>query len=224
MLKVLDQVLDETQLNSLRTQYNQLQFADGRATAGERAAEVKRNLQLPNDSPEHARLSQIVHQALASSPQFMSVVLPLQLSPPLFNRYLSGMAFGEHVDNAIRIDGEMPLRADVSMTIMISAPEEYDGGELVIEDVYGTQRLKLAAGSMVIYPSSSLHRVEAVRRGQRDVVVLWAQSMVRDAGQRALLHKLDQSIQNIRNTTSENGEIDQLLAIYNNLLRMWVDL
>ena len=224
MLMVLDQVLDKTQLNSLRAKYDQLQFADGRATAGERAAEVKRNLQLPNDSSEHVQLSQLVQQALASSPQFMSAVLPLQLSPPLFNRYMSGMAFGEHVDNAIRIDGEAPLRADVSMTVMLSTPEEYDGGELVIEDVYGTQRLKLAAGSMVIYPSSSLHRVEAVRRGQRDVVVLWAQSMVRDASQRALLYKLDQSIQNIRRATPESSEIDQLLAIYNNLLRMWADL
>lgn len=224
MLLIIEQMLDKVQLENLRAQYDLLQFADGRATAGERAAEVKRNLQLPNDTPEHALLSEMIHHALASSSKFMSAMLPLQLSPPLFNRYLAGMGFGEHVDNAIRIDGESPLRADVSMTIMLSSPQEYDGGELVIEDVYGTQRLKLAAGSIVIYPSSSLHRVEAIRLGQRDVVVLWGQSMVRDAGQRALLYRLDQSIQNIRRQTPESSEIDSLLATYNNLLRMWADI
>lgn len=224
MLMVLDQVLTATQLKTFRQQYEELSFGDGRATAGERAAQVKRNLQLANDTAEHAALSAIVHQALASSATFMSAVLPRQISPPLFNRYLAGMAFGQHVDNAIRIDGEAPLRADVSVTIMLSEASDYEGGDLVIEDTYGSQRIKLQAGSMVIYPSSSLHRVEPITKGNRDVVVLWAQSMVRDTGQRNLLFKLDQSIQKIRQQTPDCEEIDALLATYNNLLRMWVEL
>ncbi|MEO7343922.1 MAG: Fe2+-dependent dioxygenase [Methylotenera sp.] len=221
---VLDQVLTATQLKTFRQQYEKLSFGDGRATAGERAAQVKRNLQLANDTAEHAALSEIIHQALASSATFMSAVLPRQISPPLFNRYLAGMAFGQHVDNAIRIDGEAPLRADVSVTMMLSDPEDYQGGDLVIEDTYGERRIRLQAGSMVIYPSSSLHRVEPITKGNRDVVVLWAQSMVRDVSQRALLFKLDQSIQNIRRQTPNSSEIDSLLAIYNNLLRMWTEL
>lgn len=224
MLMVLDQVLTATQLKTFRQQYEKLSFGDGRATAGERAAQVKRNLQLANDTAEHAALSEIIHQALASSATFMSAVLPRQISPPLFNRYLAGMAFGQHVDNAIRIDGEAPLRADVSVTMMLSDPEDYQGGDLVIEDTYGERRIRLQAGSMVIYPSSSLHRVEPITKGNRDVVVLWAQSMVRDVSQRALLFKLDQSIQNIRRQTPNSSEIDSLLAIYNNLLRMWTEL
>lgn len=224
MLLVIENVLSAAQLQLFRQQYAQLDFADGRATAGERAAEVKRNLQLANDTPEHAVLSQQVHQVLASSAKFMSAALPLQISPPLFNRYLAGMAFGQHVDNAIRIDGEAPLRADVSTTIMLSDPHDYEGGDLVIEDTYGLQRIRLQAGSMVVYPSSSLHRVEPVTAGNRDVVVLWTQSMVRDVNQRALLFKLDQSIQNIRTQTPSSREIDSLLATYNNLLRMWAEL
>lgn len=224
MLTVIDQVLSASQLEAFRKQYEKLQFGDGRATAGERAAQVKHNLQLANDTPEHQALTQIVYEALSSSSMFMSAVLPLQMSPPLFNRYLTGMSFGEHVDNAVRIDAETPLRADVSVTIMLSAASDYAGGDLVIEDTYGAQRIQLQAGSMVIYPSSSLHRVETITEGRRDVVVLWVQSMVRDAGQRALLHKLDQSIRNIRAATPTSPEIDHLLATYNNLLRMWAEL
>lgn len=224
MLTVIDHVLSASQLEVFRKQYEQLQFGDGRATAGDRAAQVKHNLQLANDTPEHEALTQIVYEALASSSTFMSSALPLQMSPPLFNRYLAGMSFGEHVDNAIRIDGEAPLRADVSVTMMLSAESDYDGGNLIIEDTYGAQSIRLQAGSVVVYPSSSLHRVQAVTRGKRDVVVLWVQSMVRDAGQRALLHKLDQSIRNLRSVMPASQEIDPLLATYNNLLRMWAAL
>lgn len=224
MLMVLDQVLTVTQLKTFRQQYEKLSFGDGRATAGDRAAQVKRNLQLANDTAEHAALSEIVHQALASSATFMSAALPRQISPPLFNRYLAGMAFGQHIDNAIRIDGEAPLRADVSVTIMLSESDEYEGGNLVIEDTYGSQRIKLQAGDMVVYPSSSLHRVETVTKGNRDVVVLWVQSMIRDNAQRAMLYKLDQSIQTIRTKFPNCSEIDALIATYNNLLRMWAEL
>lgn len=224
MLTVIDQVLSASQLEVFRKQYEKLQFGDGRATAGERAAQVKHNLQLANDTPEHEALTQVVYEALASSSTFMSAVLPLQMSPPLFNRYLEGMSFGEHVDNAVRIDGEAPLRADVSVTMMLSAENDYDGGNLIIEDTYGAQCIRLQAGSVVVYPSSSLHRVQAVTQGKRDVVVLWVQSMVRDAGQRALLHRLDQSIRNLRSVMPSSQEIDPLLATYNNLLRMWAEL
>jgi PKHD-type hydroxylase len=221
MLLILDKVLDDKQLQHLRRAYDQLNFADGRATAGERAAEVKRNLQLPNDTEQHAELTGVVNAALTASGEFMAAALPINLSPPLFNRYLPGMAFGQHVDNAIRIDGEVPLRADVSITIMLSEPDGYEGGDLVIEDTYGLQTLRLQAGSAVVYPSSSLHRVDAVTAGKRDVIVLWAQSMVRDISQRALLYKLDQSIRSLRSRDSAAKEIDPLIATYNNLLRMW---
>lgn len=223
MLTVLDDVLSAAELRDFRAAYAQLPFGDGRATAGERAAEVKRNLQLPNDTPEHAALTAKVHAALASCAEFMSAVLPVQISPPLFNRYLPGMAFGRHVDNAIRIDGEMPLRADVSATLMLSDPDDYQGGDLVIEDVYGEQRIRLKAGSMVVYPSSSLHRVDVIASGQRDVVVFWAQSMVRDTAQRALLYRLDQTVRSLRMRDAQAPEIDALLATYNNLLRMWAE-
>ncbi|HWT28091.1 MAG TPA: Fe2+-dependent dioxygenase [Methylophilaceae bacterium] len=224
MLIVLDDVLNAQALREFRAAYDQLPYGDGRATAGERAAEVKRNLQLANDTPQHAALTASVHAALGSCAEFMSAALPLQISPPLFNRYLPGMAFGQHVDNAIRIDGEQPLRADVSATLMLSGPEEYQGGDLVIADTYGEQRIRLKAGSLVVYPSSSLHRVEAVTSGQRDVIVFWTQSMVRDNGQRATLYRLDQTIRQLCQRQPDAPEIDALMATYNNLLRMWADL
>jgi len=224
MLIVLEDVLTAEQVKMLRTSYDKLEFGDGRVTAGERAAAVKHNLQLPNDTPEHATLTEKVHAILGSNANFMSAALPAQISPPLFNRYLPGMAFGEHVDNAIRIDGEVPLRADVSATLMISSSEKYAGGDLLIEDTYGTQRIRLQAGSTVLYPSSSLHRVEPITSGKRDVIVFWVQSMVRDASQRALLYKLDQSIRKLRQRDAACPEIDPLIATYHNLLRMWAEI
>ncbi len=223
MLLVLEQVLNKVKLQQFKAIYDELQFGDGRATAGERAAEVKRNLQLPNDTEAHAALTAEVYAALTACKEFMSAALPMQMSPPLFNRYLPGMAFGQHVDNAVRIDGEAPLRADVSTTIMLSSPDEYEGGDLVIEDTFGPRHIRLQAGSMVVYPSSSLHRVEPVTAGKRDVIVLWSQSMVRDEAQRALLYRLDQSIQGIRARDKANPEIDSLIATYHNLLRMWAE-
>ncbi|HEU4709576.1 MAG TPA: Fe2+-dependent dioxygenase [Methylophilaceae bacterium] len=224
MLLVLENILNEKELASFRASYDKLDFGDGRATAGERAASVKRNLQLANDTAEHAALTELVHGLLAASSSFMSAALPVQISPPLFNRYLPGMAFGRHVDNAIRIDGENPLRADVSATLMLSDPQDYEGGDLVIEDTYGAQRIRLQAGSLVLYPSSSLHRVEAITAGKRDVVVFWTQSMVRDDSQRALLYKLDQSIRRLRQQDELCAEIDPLIATYHNLLRMWAEI
>jgi PKHD-type hydroxylase len=223
MLMVVEQVLSREQLQLFRSSYDQLAFSDGRVTAGGRAARVKHNLQLLNDTPEHAALTAEVHTVLGGSAEYMSAALPVAINPPLFNRYLPGMAFGQHVDNAIRIDGEIPLRADVSTTIMLSSPDEYVGGDLVIDDTYGERRIRLDAGSMVVYPSSSLHRVEPVTAGKRDVIVLWAQSMVRDVGKRALLYRLDQSIRKLRQRDESCAEIDALLSTYQNLLRMWAD-
>ena len=223
MLIVVDDVLVEQELSEFRAAYDSLPFGDGRATAGERAAEVKRNLQLANDTPQHEALTLKVHAAIAASTEFMSAALPVQVSPPLFNRYLPGMSFGQHVDNAIRIDGEQPLRADVSATLMLSGPDDYQGGDLVIEDTFGERRIRLKAGSMVVYVSSSLHRVEPIVAGHRDVVVFWAQSMVRDISQRATLYRLDQTIRNLRQRDAEMPEIDGLMATYNNLLRMWAE-
>jgi PKHD-type hydroxylase len=223
MLIIVDDVLSEQELNEFRLAYDSLPFGDGRATAGDRAAEVKRNLQLANDTPHHEALTQKVHLAIGACAEFMSAALPVQVSPPLFNRYLPGMAFGQHVDNAIRIDGEQPLRADVSATLMLSADSDYQGGDLVIEDTFDERRIRLKAGSMVVYASSSLHRVEPIVAGNRDVVVFWAQSMVRDISQRAALYRLDQSIRSLRQRDSGAPEIDSLMATYNNLLRMWAE-
>jgi PKHD-type hydroxylase len=223
MLIIVDDVLNEQELRDFRAAYDLLPFGDGRATAGDRAAVVKRNLQLANDTPQHAALTARVHAAIGACAEFMSAALPVQLSPPLFNRYLPGMAFGQHVDNAIRIDGDQPLRADVSATLMLSADSDYQGGDLVIEDTFGERRIRLKAGSMAVYASSSLHRVEPVVSGQRDVVVFWAQSMVRDISQRATLYRLDQTIRQLRQRDADAPEIDALMATYNNLLRMWAE-
>lgn len=223
MLLVIENVLNRDELAYVKARYDAIGFGDGRATAGELAAQVKRNLQLPNDTAEHADLTALVHKALSRNQQFMSAALPLNISPPLFNRYLPGMEFGTHVDNAVRIDGEQPLRADVSSTIFLSEPDEYDGGALVIEDVYGQQRLRMPAGSMIVYPSSSLHHVEAVLRGRRDVAVFWTQSMVRDDARRHLLYQLDQSISSLRERDAASPEIQPLVGTYHNLLRMWAD-
>lgn len=224
MLLVIDNVLSRQELEWMRERYARLQFGDGRATAGDLAAQVKHNLQLANDTREHAELTKLMHAALTQCQQFMSAVLPLNISPPLFNRYETGMQFGMHVDNAIRIDSAQPMRADVSATLSISSPDEYEGGELVIDDVYGQQRLRLQAGSMVVYPSSSLHHVEPVTAGKRDVAVFWAQSMVRNDGQRRLLYQMDQSIQSLRARAPDSPEIQPLVGTYHNLLRMWAEL
>lgn len=208
----------------MRERYARIRFGDGRATAGELAAKVKHNLQIANDTVEHAELTQLLHAALGRCQQFMSAVLPLNISPPLFNRYEAGMGFGTHVDNAIRIDSAQPLRADVSATLFVSPPDEYEGGELIIEEVYGQQRLRLPVGSLVIYPSSSLHRVAPVTAGKRDVAVFWVQSMVRDDAQRHLLYQIDQAIQSLRARAPDSPEIQPLVGSYHNLMRMWAEL
>lgn len=168
-------------------------------------------------------LTALVHAALHRNPLFVSAALPWVVCPPLFNRYLEGMEFGIHVDNAIRV-GDVTFRTDVSGTLFLSGPDDYEGGELVIEDTYGVQSIKLPTGSLVLYPSSSLHQVKPITGGHRDVGVFWVQSMVRDVGQRNLLFQLDAAIQSLRARTLECPEIIPLVGTYHNLLRMWSDI
>lgn len=219
----IDNLLTKEELANVRMQFAKARFGDGRVTAGDLAAKVKNNLQLPANAVETRMLAGIVHNALQCNAQFVSAVLPKVVCQPLFNRYVPGMDFGIHIDNAIRI-GEVTFRADVSGTLFLSEPDEYEGGELVIEDTYGVQNIKLSAGSLVLYPSSSLHRVEPIVSGHRDVAVFWVQSMIRDAAQRSLLFQLDASIQSLRVRSPENPEIVSLVGTYHNLLRMWADI
>ncbi len=184
---------------------------------------MKNNLQLAANAAETQTLTGIVHNALHRNPLFVSAALPKVVCPPLFNHYVSGMDFGMHVDNAIRV-GAVTFRTDVSGTLFLCEPEDYDGGELVIEDTYDVQAIKLPAGSLVLYPSGSLHRVEPITSGYRDVAVFWVQSMVRDVAQRSLLFQLDASIQSLRARAPDSPEIVSLLATYHNLLRQWADI
>lgn len=222
MLLAIDQVLSRADLARVRARFERARFGDGRVTAGQLAAKVKNNLQLPVNAAETRALTGLVHTALQRNPLFVSAALPKLVGAPLFNRYIPGMDFGIHVDNAIRI-GEATFRADVSGTLFISEPHEYEGGELVIEDTYGMHKIKLSAGSLALYPSSSLHRVEPITAGQRDVAVFWVQSMVRDVARRCLLFQLDADIQSLRARQPEAPEIVSLAAAYHNLLRMWAE-
>lgn len=222
MLLVIDNILTVEELARMRAIYAQSSFGDGRATAGELAAKVKNNMQLGASDAEAQVLTGIVHKALHRNALFVSAALPKVICPPLFNRYKAGMDFGLHTDNAIRI-GAVTFRTDVSGTLFLSEPDEYDGGELVIQDTHGAQHIKLPAGSLVLYPSGSLHQVDPVTRGNRDVAVFWVQSMVRDANQRTLLLQLDASIQGLRARAPESPEIISLVSCYHNLLRMWAD-
>ncbi|MDD5461774.1 MAG: Fe2+-dependent dioxygenase [Methylococcales bacterium] len=223
MLLAIENILTHDGLANARGLFAKARFLDGRVTAGEAAAKVKNNMQLPANAAETQVLTGIVHDALHCNPLFVSAALPKVVCPPLFNRYISGMDFGLHVDNAVRV-GSVTFRTDIAGTLFLSEPEEYEGGELVIEDTYGVQSIKLAAGSLVLYPSGSLHRVEPVTGGHRDVAVFWVQSMIRDTAQRCLLFQLDATIQSLRARAPESPEIVSLLATYHNLLRMWADI
>jgi PKHD-type hydroxylase len=226
MLLQITAVLTAEEVHGVRRSLTGAAWADGRLTAGYQSAEVKSNLQLPQSDPAAAAASNLVVRALERNATFVSATLPHHVYPPLFNRYAPGMGFGAHVDNAVRQIPGTPhrLRTDVSATLFLSAPEEYDGGELVIEDLYGVHCVKLAAGDMVVYPASSLHRVEPIIRGVRDAAFFWIQSMVRDDSARALLYDMDLSI---RELTAGGGDARSLLRLtscYHNLLRRWADL
>ena len=202
-------------------------WVDGRATAGPQGKDVKYNLQLPEDSPVARELSAIVIAALERHPLFLSAALPSRLYPPMFNRYdgSSEMRFGTHVDGALRLlpGTGVKIRTDVAATLFLSEPERYDGGELVIEDTYGTQAVKLPPGHVVVYPSTSRHRVAPVTRGSRLASFFWVQSMVRDDAQRALLFEMDMAIMRLSSATPGHPSLVELTGCYHNLLRMWAE-
>jgi PKHD-type hydroxylase len=201
-------------------------WVDGRATAGAQSARAKDNEQLSEDHPVARELGDLILGALGQSPLFVSAALPSKVFPPLFNRYRGGHAFGTHVDNAIRQVPGTPhrIRTDLSATLFLSAPDEYDGGELQIEDTYGLHSVKLPAGDLVLYPSSSLHHVQPVTRGMRVASFFWIQSMVRDDGARTLLFDLDTAIQRVNLDTPAHAAAVPLTGIYHNLLRRWAEL
>ena len=226
MLLHIPDVLTAEQLAQARGLLSAAPWVDGRVTAGHQSAQVKDNLQIPESAPEAAALRDLVMGALERNALFISSVLPLKVFPPLFNRYDPGMTFGAHVDNAIRqVTGTgARVRTDVSCTLFLSDPADYDGGELTVEDSYGTHKVKLPAGHAVVYPATSLHRVEPITRGSRVASFFWIQSMVREDAQRSLLFDLDMTINGLRGDLPQGhkGPI-QLTAIYHNLLRRWAD-
>ncbi len=223
MLRI-DNVLTPAQVADALAQLRGTEWVDGRVTAGPQSALAKQNLQVPEGSPVANALGGMILEALRTNPAFVSAALPLRVFPPLFNRYEEGMAFGAHIDNAIRFSNAARYRIDISATLFLSAPEDYDGGELVINDGLSARAVKLPAGSMVIYPATTLHQVKPVTRGSRWASFFWVQSMVRDASRRDLLYQIDQSLQAL---TAKLGAVDaQVIALtgaYHNLLRMWAE-
>lgn len=227
MLLHVRQVLDADELRQVRALLADAPWADGRLTAGEQSAQAKHNQQLPETAAAAQAAQALVMRGLQRHPLFFSAALPKQLSPPLFNRY-GGAAnhFGNHVDGAVRYlhDGAGRVRTDLSCTLFLADPDGYDGGELVVEDTYGSQRVKLPAGDLVLYPGTSVHRVDPVTRGHRLAAYFWVQSMVRSDEQRRLLFDMDQHLMSLR---TRHGEADAavvgLTGTYHNLLRMWLD-
>ncbi len=226
MLVKIEAVLTKEEVAHCRSVLEGAQWVDGKVTAGAQSALAKHNLQVPEDAPQARAMGEIILRALARSPRFNSAAVPFRVFPPLFNRYDVGMKFGAHVDNAIRfVSGpNIRVRTDLSATLFLTGPDEYDGGDLVIEDTFGTQSVKFAAGDMVLYPASSLHRVEAITRGSRWASFFWIQSMVKDDGARTLLYQLDQSIIKTRKELGDTHEaVLGLTAVYHNLMRKWVE-
>lgn len=226
MLLTIPNLLSKAQVAQCRSALDQAEWVDGNVTSGPQSALAKNNCQIPEDAPVARQIGDFIQDALGASPLFISAALPLKVFPPLFNRYEGGQAFGTHVDNAIRhLRGtNFRIRSDLSATLFLSEPEEYDGGELTIEDTYGVQRVKLAAGDMVLYPSTSLHHVTPVTRGARVSSFFWIQSMVRDDGQRTLLFQMDTAIQQlVADLGNADPRVIGLTGVYHNLLRRWAD-
>lgn len=223
MLVRIPAVLSKAEVAHCRRVLEAAEWVDGKVTAGYQSAKSKNNIQLLENSDAANQLGDIILTALANNNLFMSAALPLKIFPPLFNCYQGGHSFGVHVDNAIRqVKGTaVKVRTDLSMTLFFSEPKEYDGGELVIEDTYGTQSIKLAAGDMILYPSTSLHRVTPVTRGRRLASFFWLQSMVASDEKRSLLYDMDMSIQNLSQGNEDHPAIIQLTGVYHNLLRQW---
>jgi PKHD-type hydroxylase len=225
MLVTIPDVLSADELSHIRRVLEGTKWIDGRATAGDQAVKVKNNLQVPVDSPVAKELGQIVLKALAANPTFTAATLPAGVLPPMFNRYDVGMTFGAHVDGCIRAQPGIRLRTDVSSTLFLTPPEDYDGGELVIHDTYGVHKVKLPAGHLVVYPATSMHSVTPVTRGSRWGSFFWTQSMVRDDWRRNMLYDLDLSIRAVRSRLpDDDAAVVGLTAHYHNLLRQWADM
>lgn len=227
MLLAIPDVLDATQVAEFRTALDGADWADGRITAGHQSAQAKDNAQLPEGSPVARALGEQLLAALARNSTFFAAALPKRIYPPLFNRYAGGQSFDWHVDNAVRYDrsrgGVDPVRTDLSATLFLADPDDYDGGDLEIEDTYGTQRIKLPAGHMVLYPGTSLHRVLPVTRGARVASFFWMQSMVRDDARRRMLFELDVSIRQLTAELRDHDALVRLTGVYHNLLRQWAE-
>lgn len=226
MLLHIENVLSPEEAAAFRQALEATDWVDGKVTAGYQSARTKHNQQLPEEHPLAQELGDRILQALHQSPLFMGAALPLKIFPPLFNRYDGGQSFGLHVDNAVRQVKGTPhrIRTDLSATLFLTPPEDYDGGELLVEDTYGTQSVKLPAGHMVLYPSTSLHQVRPVVRGSRISSFFWLQSMIRDDGQRTLLFDLDMAIQRISGEAPDHPSAVQLTGVYHNLIRMWAEM
>lgn len=226
MLLHIPDILSADQVRHARAILDGAEWVDGRVTAGHQSARAKDNQQLPEGSPAARQVGDLILNALQQSPLFITAALPYRVFPPLFNRYEGGQSFGTHVDNAVRqITGTSHrIRTDLSATLFISQPDEYDGGELVVEDTYGVHSVKLAPGHMVVYPSTSLHHVRPVTRGARICSFFWLQSMVRDDAQRTILFDLDSAIRSVNQDLPNHSSAVQLTGIYHNLLRRWAEL
>ncbi|CEN55368.1 Fe2+-dependent dioxygenase [Candidatus Methylopumilus turicensis] len=225
MLLRIPNVLNPEELAKLQDLMAKANWVDGKVTAGTQSAQVKRNMQLPEESEFAETSRKIVLQALSRNALFFSAALPKKIYPPLFNQYREGMDFGAHIDNAVRthaLTGNH-VRTDISSTLFISPPESYEGGELVIEDTYGVQSVKLPAGDMVLYPGTSLHHVRPVSKGARIACFFWTQSMIRDDAQRTLLFDMDAAISTLRQEHGDSAAVIRLTGNYHNLIRMWAD-
>lgn len=226
MLTIISDLLDTRQIHDVRALIDAAQWVDGNVTSGHQSALAKNNLQLPEDAPESRQAGQIILEALGRNPLFIAAALPLKIFPPLFNSYAGGQGFGVHVDSAVRIQAGsgFRVRSDLSITIFLEDPDSYSGGELTVETQFGAQQVKLPAGHAVLYPSSSLHRVNPVTSGRRVASFFWLQSMVRDDSARQTLFDLDSSIQALAAAVGQdNAEIIRLTGVYHNLLRRWAD-
>ncbi len=223
MLLQIPSILTRDEARELRRRIDAASWIDGNATSGHQSAQVKYNEQLPEDSTVAREAGELILAALARSPLFFSAALPRQVFPPLFSRYRGNMTFGHHVDGAIRVHAPTArrLRTDISATLFLTPPDDYDGGDLVIEDTYGTHSVKLPAGDLVIYPATSLHRVTPVTRGARVSSFFWIESMVRDDAQRTLLFDMDMALVRIGKETPSHPSLVSLTGCYHNLLRMW---
>ena len=219
-------VLDATQIAQCRQALETAEWIDGRDTAGYLSSRVKNNVQLPETHPVARKLGAMILDALDANPLFVSAALPLKVVPPLFNRYSSGQAYGAHIDGAVRPVSGTPhrVRTDLSATLFLTAPEDYDGGELVIQDRLGDRRIKLAAGDMVLYPGTSVHHVTPVTRGARLAAFFWIQSMVREDSKREILFELDTALQQLGRDAPGHTSLVSLAGCYHNLLRLWTDI